>query len=83
MLVLAYCAGLRVGEIARLTGGDIDLENQTLEVRDTKFFKSRRVPLAPSVIAALRDYFDARSRVGAPSQASAGLFWHHRYRTPV
>jgi len=76
MLALACCAGLRVGEIARLTVGDVNLEDQTLEIRETKFFKSRRLPLAPSVMAALRDYLDARSQAGAPTQASAGLFWH-------
>jgi integrase len=78
MLVLAYCAGLRVGEIARLTVGDIEFVDQTLEIRETKFFKSRRVPLAPSVMAALQRYLDARRRAGAPTHASAGLFWHQQ-----
>jgi integrase/recombinase XerD len=78
MLVLAYCVGLRVGEITRLTVADIDLQDQTILIRETKFFKSRRLPLAPSVIVALRNYLEARSRAGAPTQASAGLFWHQR-----
>lgn len=78
MLVLAYCAGLRRGEIVRLTLGDVDLEDQTLEIHDTKFFKSRRVPLTPSVMKALQVYLDARQRAGAPRQASAGLFWHQQ-----
>jgi integrase/recombinase XerD len=78
MLALAYCAGLRVGEIARLTVGDIDIVDQTLEIRETKFFKQRRVPLAPSVMVALNDYLDARRRAGAPTQASVGLFWHQQ-----
>jgi integrase/recombinase XerD len=55
MLTLTYCAGLRLGEVARLTVGDINLRDQTLEISETKFFKLRRLPLAPSVIAALRD----------------------------
>ncbi len=38
MLVLAYCAGLRGGEVARLMLGDVDLREQTLEIRETKFF---------------------------------------------
>jgi integrase/recombinase XerD len=75
-LVLAYCSGLRLGEIARLRLGDINLDDQTVEIRETKFFKSRRLPLAPSVTAALRDYLNARRQVGAPLQADAGLFWH-------
>lgn len=82
MLVLAYCAGLRVGEIARLTVGDIDVEDQTIEIHETKFFKSRRLPLAPSALDALRDYLVARSRAGAQTQASAGLFWHQQPSGP-
>lgn len=50
MLTLAYCVGLRVGEIASLTLGDVDLQDAALEIRDTKFFKSRRLPLAPGVL---------------------------------
>src|SRR3981189_3189333 len=44
ILVLAYCAGLRLAEIVGLTLGDLDLHRDCIEVRDTKFFKSRRLP---------------------------------------
>jgi integrase/recombinase XerD len=53
MLVLAYCAGLRGSEVARLVLGDVDLREQTLEIRKTKFFKKRRLPLAPGVMTVL------------------------------
>lgn len=76
MLVLAYCAGLRIGEIVRLNVGDIDFRDETIEVRDTKFFKSRRLPLAVSVISALRHYLAAREQAGGPTEPSSGLFWH-------
>ncbi|HZE92247.1 MAG TPA: hypothetical protein VE029_11165, partial [Rhizobacter sp.] len=36
--------GLRVGEVARLQCGDVDLEREVLEIRDTKFGKDRLVP---------------------------------------
>ncbi|MGH9163340.1 MAG: tyrosine-type recombinase/integrase [Vicinamibacteraceae bacterium] len=78
MVVLAACAGLRLGELARLTLTDVDLTDGTIEIRETKFFKSRRPPLASSVIAAVRTYLDARRRAGAPMDASAGLFWHQQ-----
>lgn len=78
MVVLAACAGLRLGEIARLTVGDVHVDDGTIEIRETKFFKSRRLPLAPSVTAALNAYLDARQQAGAPTQASAGLFWHQQ-----
>jgi integrase len=44
MLILAYCAGLRLGEIARLALRNVDLREGALEIRNTKFFKSRRLP---------------------------------------
>jgi integrase/recombinase XerD len=80
MVILAACAGLRLGELARLTLGDVHLDDGTIEIRETKFFKSRRLPLAPSVIAALRAYLQARHQAGAPLDPTAGLFWH-RQRT--
>lgn len=42
MLLLAYCAGLRRGELARLDLGDVDLQDGTITIRQTKFFKSKR-----------------------------------------
>lgn len=78
MVILAMCAGLRLGELARLTLGNVALDDGTIEIHETKFFKSRRLPLAPSVVAALRAYLDARRRAGAPMDASAGLFWHQQ-----
>ena len=78
MVVLAACAGLRLGELARLTVGDVQVADGTIEIREAKFFKSRRLPLAPSVLAALTAYLEARQQAGAPTQASAGLFWHQQ-----
>jgi site-specific recombinase XerD len=80
MLILAYCAGLRLGEIVRLVVGDIDLPEGTIEIRGSKFFKSRRLPLSASVMTALRTYLDARSCAGAPCHPHAPLFWHKRGR---
>lgn len=75
MLTLAYCAGLRIGEIAALTLGDIDTRSGIIEIRETKFFKSRRLPLAPSVSRVLAQYMAARHVFRAPSEAIAPLWW--------
>lgn len=75
MIALAYCAGLRLGEIVKLTLGDLDLERGLLEIRETKFFKSRRLPLAPSVLNAMRSYLGARAAAGAPTSADSALWW--------
>ncbi len=78
MLVLAYCAGLRVGEIVGLKLQDLDLAAGTIEVRNAKFFKSRRLPLSSSALSALRDYLDARRSAGVPEKPTASLFWNYR-----
>lgn len=78
MVVLAACAGLRLGEIARLDVGDVQVDDGTIDIRETKLFKSRRLPLAPSVTTVLNVYLEARQQAGAPTHASAGLFWHQQ-----
>jgi integrase/recombinase XerD len=81
MLAVGYCAGLRVSEIAHLNLGDVDLTAGTIAIRETKFFKSRILPLAASVVAALREYLEVRRRAGAPQDPASGLFWHDQNGT--
>ena len=76
MLVLTYCAGLRLGELARLNLADIDLQVGTVTIRETKFFKSRILPLADSALSALREYLEARRKAKMPQSPESGLFWH-------
>jgi len=86
MILLAYCAGLRRGELARLDLGDVDLRSGTITVRETKFYKTRILPLTDSVMVELRTYPDARRRTGAPQEPQSGLFWQDHFKdryTPV
>ncbi len=76
MILLIYCAGLRMGELARLTLSDLDLENDTIEICGTKFFKSRRLPLAPGVMVAVKRYLAARRKSGASLEPASGLIWN-------
>jgi len=76
MLLLAYCAGLRRSELARLDLGDVDPRCGTITIRETKFFKTRILPLPDTVMAELRTYLDARRSAGAPQDPQSGLFWH-------
>jgi integrase len=55
-VVLLYTTGLRRGELIRLRLGDIDLADGTLMIRDTKFYKSRLVPLSTDAQRELRAY---------------------------
>jgi integrase len=78
MTALAYCAGLRVREIVSLTIRDINLQDGTIEIRETKFFKYRRLPLAANVLAAVKDYLGARQEAGAPTNPESHLFWNQK-----
>lgn len=53
-LRLLYLTGLRAGEALRLTDADVDLDVSVLRIHDTKFGKSRCVPVAADVAAQLR-----------------------------
>lgn len=57
---LTACTGLRNGEVCRLDRADIDLVQGTLHIRNTKFGKSRRLPLHPSTVSVLTEYATAR-----------------------
>jgi integrase/recombinase XerD len=48
-LRLLYLAGLRAGELLRLTLADVDLDAGVLHIRHTKFDESRMVPIAPDL----------------------------------
>ncbi len=78
MLAVGYCAGLRVGEIARLNLSDFDLQAGTIAIRETKFFKSRILPLTDSVTSALHKYLKARLQAGGSQDPASGLFWHEQ-----
>lgn len=49
-LRLLYLAGLRAGELLRLTQADLDLFTGALHIRHSKFNKSRVVPIAPDLV---------------------------------
>jgi integrase len=53
---LLAATGLRVSEAVHLRQADVDLHTGLLTVRQTKFDKSRYVPLHPSTTEALRGY---------------------------
>ena len=64
---LLACTGLRVSEAVHLVEQDVDLNQGLLMIRQTKFAKSRQVPLHESTIAALRSYRRVRSQSIVPT----------------
>jgi integrase/recombinase XerD len=73
---LLYCCGLRRGEVLKLKLADIDVTHGTLRIIESKFNKSRLVPMSRSVTRDLRDYLAERHRLGMPIQADAPLVWN-------
>ena len=59
---LLAATGLRVGEAIALERGDVDLACGVLTVRQTKFNRSRQLPLLASIVDALRTYTRERDR---------------------
>lgn len=60
IFALLYGLGLRVGEVTRLTVGDLDRGRGILTVRQTKFAKDRLVPFGPHIGQRLERYLAAR-----------------------
>ena len=82
LLLLLYGAGLRRGEALRLRLADVDLRTALLTVRQTKFGKTRYVPLAPQLARAMQEYADQRQAAGA-AQAGEAPFFTNRDGTPL
>ena len=60
-VVLLYTAGLRLGELVRLTLGDVDSHAGVLHIRRSKFHKSRLIPMSPSAHGELCAYLKIRT----------------------
>jgi site-specific recombinase XerD len=56
LILLLYGAGLRLREALNLTRSDVDLQRAVLTIRNTKFGKTRLVPLGPQLAHALARY---------------------------
>jgi integrase/recombinase XerD len=62
LIVLMYGAALRTSEAIGLDMADVDLEQRHIRVRNTKFYKTRLVPLGRDVAAALARYVTDRNQ---------------------
>ena len=82
IVALLYTTGLRIGAAVRLRMQDYDGSDGTLTIRETKFAKSRLVPLSQSMRELLESYLRTRSSLGLSCQASDSLIWPLRW-TPA
>lgn len=70
---LLAATGLRIGEALRLDRDDVAFRSGVLLVRNSKFGKSREVPLHATSIAALRTYAEHRDRAVRRQRSPAFL----------
>jgi integrase/recombinase XerD len=74
LILLLYGAGLRLGEAINLRIGDVNLREHVLTIRDTKFFKSRLVPIGQDLAQALKSYHEWRRRFWKNSGSQSDFF---------
>ena len=74
MFGLIACTGLRISEALALRNEDVELTRGMLTIHQTKFAKSRQVPMHHSTINALRRYRSTRDLSGESTEQNAPFF---------
>jgi integrase/recombinase XerD len=57
---LMVLTGMRIGEVSRLDRNDLNLAQGIITIRNSKFKKSRHIPLHKSTVKVLEDYLNYR-----------------------
>lgn len=65
LLLLLYGAALRVSEALTLTMSDVDFVAGILHIHDTKFYKTRLVPIGTDLLQIVVRHIERRNREGA------------------
>ena len=73
LLLMLYGAGLRISEALSLTLVDVDLASGILTIRESKFYKTRLVPIGSNLIGAMTIY-QSRRLQEHPAKPSAPFF---------
>jgi integrase len=73
LILLLATSGLRISEALCLKVGEVDLAGGVVSIHQSKFRKSRLVPLSAGTTEVLRCYHDLRVRV-APADPEAAFF---------
>jgi integrase/recombinase XerD len=82
ILLLLYGAGLRIGEAVALTLADVDLSAAVITIRNTKFHKTRLVPIGTRLNLAMGQY-TARRKEARHSQSADAPFFVLRRGAPL
>jgi site-specific recombinase XerD len=73
LILLLYGAALRISEALSLTLADVDLPTSMLTIRETKFYKTRLVPMSPALTGSLGAYVARRAKEHS-TESGAALF---------
>jgi integrase/recombinase XerD len=73
LIGLLATTGVRIGEALRLDRDDLDRTEGVLRIRESKFGKSRLVPLDPTAVDALERYDHTRQQL-MPAPSTKALF---------
>lgn len=74
IIILLYGLGLRIGEALRLTIKDVDLHQNTLFIRNSKFYKDRIIPFGPKLGEQLKNYLCLRCKIFKSVKSDDPLF---------
>lgn len=74
LLLLLYGTGMRVGEALSLSLRDVDVAGRLLTIRESKFFKTRLVPIDQQLTAELAAYAHRRRRLPRPAGEASAFF---------
>jgi integrase/recombinase XerD len=74
LLLLLYGTGLRISEALSLTLTDVDLSARLLTIHNTKFFKTRWVPIGPQLSTVLVVYAKVRRQLPRPARNESTFF---------
>jgi integrase len=74
LIGLLYATGIRIGEALKLTLQDADFRERVLLIRQTKFGKTRYVPISDSVAKALQFFLKRREQAGHLVAPTAPIF---------
>lgn len=77
---LMWATGIRIHEVVNLNLDDLDFEKNLIYIRETKFYKSRLLPVHKTTMDALARYIDERNSFRFPKEPERPLFFNWRMR---
>jgi integrase len=82
-VVLLYTTGMRLGELRRLALQDVEDGGAVLRIRESKFHKTRLLPLSASAQLEVRQFMQRRAEAGFDLRPAAALLSRHTRRGSI